>query len=418
MYHQGKMDYWYYFLHKAINLAKQDGIISYITSRYWINSHGAGKLIQRLQDEISFINVIDIGDLKVFDEVSGHHMVVVYQKNKMCDMFVYKKLENDISDIAKYDNTANVRIQNLSNEKVFQRNEIIFQKDDFELEKTTSLGEIADITQGVVQNPDKVSRKASEEYKLNQGEGVFVLTKKEYSLLPKLSESEAQLIRNFYDEKDIGKYIFNRQDNKYLIYLTRANSPSIEKFPNLKQHLVKFKKIMDVRRETKKGTVKWFQLHWPREERFFESAKIVIPSMFKQATATFISESAYFGLSTNLIITRDLNYDLKYLLAIINSNFALYWFYKYGKQRGVGVDIGVDKLRSFPIRNATGDEQKPLVEMVDKVLILTGSKNYCSEISKQRKVEEFEGQINQMVYKLYGLTDNAIKIVEESAVKK
>lgn len=418
LYHQGKMDYWYYFLHKAINLAKQDGIISYITSRYWINSRGAGKLIQRLQDEISFLNVIDIGNLKVFDEVSGHHMVVVYQKNKMRDMFVYKKLENDISDIGKYINTANVKIQELSNGEIYQHNEIMFQKDDFELEKTTSLGEVTDITQGVVQNPDKVSRKASEEYKLNQGEGVFVLTKKEYSSLPELSKSEVQFIRNFYDEKDIGKYIFNRQDNKYLIYLTRANSPSIEKFPGLKQHLAKFKKIMDARRETKKGTVKWFQLHWPREERFFENAKIVIPSMFKQATATFIAEPAYFGLSTNLIITKDLNYNLKYLLAIINSNFALYWFYRHGKQRGVGVDIGVDKLRSFPIRKAVGDEQKPLIEMVDKVLVLKESKGYCREINKQKKVEEYEAQIDQMVYKLYGLTDDEIKIVEESIAPK
>src|SRR3990167_1450506 len=113
------MDYLYYFLHKANSLTRPDGMIAYITSRYWLNSSGSRKLIQRIQSELSFINVVGIGKLEVFDEVSGHHMVAVYQKNKLCDKFVCKKLENDISDIDKYKNTENVKIQWLSSNAIF-----------------------------------------------------------------------------------------------------------------------------------------------------------------------------------------------------------------------------------------------------------------------------------------------------------
>jgi len=413
-YHQGKMDYWYYFLHKAIDLSKRDGTISYITSRYWLNSSGARKLIQRIQTELSFINIIDIGKLKVFDEVSGHHMVAVYQKNSLVDKFVYKKLENDISDIDKCSNTENVKIQTLSNKKIFQNNEIIFEKDDLVLKEVIKLDEIADISQGVVQNPDKVSRKASEKYGLIEREGVFVLTKKEYAFLPALLRKEKQFIRSFYDERDIGKYFFNKNNKKYLIYLTRSNCSNIQECPNLKGHLIKYKKIMDARRETKKGTIKWFQLHWPREERYFESAKIVIPSMFKEPSATFIAESSYFGLSTNLVISKDQKFNLKYLLAIINSKFALNWFYKHGKKRGSGLDIGVDRLRSFPIKKAANDEQKPFVELVDKIILITKNSDYLESEIKQAKVKEYECQIDQMVYKLYEITPEEIKIVEES----
>jgi len=413
VYHQGKMDYWFYFLHKAIDMVKNKGSIAYITSRYWLNSSGASKLIERVKDSLSFISLVDIGKLKVFDNVAGQHMVAVYQKNNSKNEFVYKKLENDISDIDKNNNTENIKIQLLSNNNIFHGNEIIFEQDNFRLEGVIKLGEITDISQGVVQNPDKVSKKAAAKFKLTQGEGVFVLNKKEYGLLSRLSKEEKRFIRSFYDEREIGKYCFNRDNKSYLIYLTRSNCKNIQEYACFKEHLIKYKKIMDQRRETKKGTIKWFQLHWPREERYFENPKIAIPSMFKEATATLISEPAYFGLSTNLIISRDDKYNLKYILAIINSRFALSWFYKHGKNRGAGIDIGVDKLRSFPIKIAIGDEQKQFIELVDKIMSITKENDYYANEKKQGRVKKYEYEIDQMVYKLYNLSPDEINIVDK-----
>ena len=126
-YHQGKMDYWFYFLHKAIDLAKNEAIISYITSRYWLNSSGAKKLIERVANELSFVAFVDIGKLKVFEEVAGHHMVAVYKKTKKFDKFIYRKLDNELTDINKNENTENLSIKTLSNKAVFKNNEIILE---------------------------------------------------------------------------------------------------------------------------------------------------------------------------------------------------------------------------------------------------------------------------------------------------
>jgi len=84
---------------------------------------------------------------------------------------------------------------------------------------------------------------------------------------------------------------------------------------------------MDERRETKNGSNKWFHLHWPREEKYFVSEKVVVPSMFSKPNAAYQAEEGFFGLSSNIIISRDKNYDLKYILAILNSKLANYWFY-------------------------------------------------------------------------------------------
>ena len=49
---------------------------------------------------------------------------------------------------------------------------------------------------------------------------------------------------------------------------------------------------------------------------------------------------------------------------------------------------------------------------IDKILAITKDADYLDNPSKQAQVKEYEKQINQMVYKLYGLTEEEIRIVE------
>jgi len=410
-YHQGKMDYWYYFLHKAIDLARPDGIISYITSRYWLNSSGSRKLIQRIQSELSFINVVDIGKLKVFDEVSGHHMVAVYQKNKLRDKFVCKKLENDISDIDKSKDTENVKIQSVSNKDIFQNNEIVFQKDELVLNEVIGLGQIADISQGVVEAIDKLSKKAYGESKrrdIGIGDGVFVLSKEEVAKMG-LTRQEKEILKKYIDPGDVKKYGIS-WSGKWLIYAdkqVKSNVKSNLNFVNIKRHLDKFKEFIT-------SSNKPYGLHRPRELKYFINPKIIVKNMFVDNDFTLDEDNYFVGFSFSSVIQKDPSYDLKYVLCVLNSQFALRWFYQHGKKRGAGVDIGVEKLRSFPIKKTSSSEQKPFIDMVDKIMLITNENDYFGNEKKQVKVKEYERQIDQMVYKIYGLTKEEIEIVDRS----
>jgi hypothetical protein len=55
-----------------------------------------------------------------------------------------------------------------------------------------------------------------------------------------------------------------------------------------------------------------------------------------------------------------------------------------------------------------------LVKIVDKILAITKDNDYLENPTKQAKVRDYEKQIDQLVYKLYGLTEEEIKIVETS----
>ena len=54
----------------------------------------------------------------------------------------------------------------------------------------------------------------------------------------------------------------------------------------------------------------------------------------------------------------------------------------------------------------------PFIELVDRILAITKDEDYLSNPAKQAKVKEYERQIDQMVYELYGLTPEEIEIVE------
>ena len=281
-YHQGKMDYWFYFLHKAIDLAKNDAFITYITSRYWLNSSGAKKLIKRISNELSFVVFVDIGKIKVFEKVAGHHMVATYVKNKNINEFVYKILENTTDDINKQFDTDNLKNKVLNNKNIITSTYEIMVNLDKNIISSNCipLYEVMDITQGVVQNPDRVNIKMAKKYKLNKGDGVFILNSDELKRL-KLTHEEKYFIRPFYDEKEIDRYFVKRLKDQYIIYITNHKLIDIDKLPTIKNHLFKYRKIMDARRENVKGRLKYYHLHWPREEKYFESEKLVVPSMFK-----------------------------------------------------------------------------------------------------------------------------------------
>jgi len=55
---------------------------------------------------------------------------------------------------------------------------------------------------------------------------------------------------------------------------------------------------------------------------------------------------------------------------------------------------------------------KKLENLVNRILSFTQSEDYLENPQKQAKVKEYEHQIDQLVYKLYNLTDEEIKIVE------
>lgn len=106
-------------------------------------------------------------------------------------------------------------------------------------------------------------------------------------------------------------------------------------------------------------------------------------------------------------------FSLKYLLAILNSSFALRYLNNIRRHRLENY-FYPDDFRKLPIADISIKEQKPLIDLVDKILTITKDKDYLQNPAKKTNVKGIEHQINQMVYKLYGFTPELVEIVESN----
>ena len=404
LYHEGKMDYWFFFLHRALELGGNHGIISLITSRYWLKSTGSKKLIKHIREKAALYHVVDIGKLPVFEIVAGHHMLHFYCIGAPQSSCRVKTLEESLENLTVI-HSQHVQITTQSEGELFSdRGEIHLYPSHLVLPNTLTIGDRYEVSQGVVQNPDRVSTLMEKRYGLKRGAGVFVLEPSEFEAL-RFNELELTFIRPFYDESAVNRFYLKRTLSKQILYLTKKNCMNLSGLPNIEKHLKTYRQIMDGRRETVNGLITWFQLHWPRDPRYFESSKVVLPSMFRIPNAAFIPEPAYFGMGSNVIIGSDKRYTLKLLCGILNSNLGLWWFTTNGKQRGIGIDVGVDRLRQFPLPLYSDKFNE--IEVLTEVVI---TKLFNCPTSNTRSLEQ---EINNIVYQLYKLTPEEIAIIEK-----
>ena len=246
---EGKMDLWFYFMHRSIDLACTSGTIVYITSRYWIESAGAQKLIRRLAKDVTPIDIVDIGKLTVFDNVAGHHMIHSYRKAREDIKISVKRLVGDLSSIAATTSGPSVEIYTRHSGELFSLNgRVCLYESQINFSGCLTLGDRYRVSQGVVQNPDKVNRKNAGRFKLDVGAGVFVVSDSELAAISP-SADELRFVKPFYDEAGIRRF-FARSSSTHLLYLTKTNCPSIGSLPNLRKHLDPFRPIMNERRET------------------------------------------------------------------------------------------------------------------------------------------------------------------------
>jgi len=116
----------------------------------------------------------------------------------------------------------------------------------------------------------------------------------------------------------------------------------------------------------------------------------------------------------NTIIT-DIDYSYEYVLALLNSKLAAWFYYWFVYNRAIRT-MHFDNyyIGKLPIKSIDVLEQKPFVDLVQQILSITHKDTYDpkTDADDNKKVKDFEDQINQLVYKLYGLTDDEIKTIE------
>lgn len=116
-----------------------------------------------------------------------------------------------------------------------------------------------------------------------------------------------------------------------------------------------------------------------------------------------ILKNVICGDSCNIIFSKDnKKYNNRYILALLNSKTVNYYF-KFFNQTN---HVPIGEIRKIPFPNATSAQQKTIITLVDKILA-------AKKEDSSADTSVFEKQIDTLVYKLYGLTEEEIAIVEK-----
>jgi len=269
-------------------------------------------------------------------------------------------------------------------------------------------------------------------------------------------KNKVKIIENFQQrssERFINQIDFNNPEFVFSIYLNQASNDIIEKIkidtlqfhsickeviegivtPKGKDAFISFNKKDESYKPFLEGKdidkyqTKWKKkyilfdrkkLHRPRPDYLWNSPrKILIRRIGGGANAivaTLDDQHFYtYASINNILLIDNSGFDYKFILALLNSRL-LNWFYieNFTNRSNLTVNISRTFLDVLPIKKVSENDQKPLIEIVGKILVVTKSANYLENLAKKEEVKEYEQQIDKMVYKLYDLKPAEIKIVE------
>lgn len=148
----------------------------------------------------------------------------------------------------------------------------------------------------------------------------------------------------------------------------------------------------------------WYALNRPRTIDVFEDLdKIILP--YRSLTNAFAySNEPIFGSRDVLYVRkRERNTNTKYLLGLLNSRLIYYWLYNKGKRKGETLELYQRPVSEIRIKVFDSKIQNRISENVEEILLFK---------SKNKQTNVLEQQIDNLVYKLYELTYDEVKVID------
>ena len=423
---KGRSELFYFFIHLSIGLGKKNCINTFITTNYFITASDADVLRKSLKEETTILKLLNFNEMKLFPSAQGqHNIITIFKKGVNKDTIVksfitkYKGFpkEQVLQNIFEFSDTNTDYFTTIHSEIFESDNHYIriegksggskSLKSVFEaINCEQTLGDICFVRQGLRTGIDKIANSHIEKfsYKGLKGEGVFILTEAE--LKEKGISKKDKLIRPLFKNSDVDKYVSNTKTNKYLIYTD--NTISLNELENdhnsIYNHLKKYKDlIIKIRNQNNEDSETWFILDRPREEWIFEGDKIVAPQRSKKNTFGFNSVAWYSSADVYYIKTNSEKFNLKYILALLNSKLFFIWLLNKGKRKGEMLELYQQPLSEIPIKEVSKKIQSVLATLTTKIISLK---------SENKDTSLLEQEIDNLVYKLYELTYDEVKIID------
>jgi len=417
----GRADYYVYFYKRAYNIVKENGIVCFISSNKWLRVKYGFNLRRFLRQSSKILLIVDFDGYKVFEQTVDTS-IIIFQKNNetkghnITFVNVDPQKINDKENIIKF-------IKNRENREHIPQN--VLSNYGWILEERRILN--------IKEKIEKVG-KPLKDWGINIYNGIktgydkaFIIDNKtKENILDNCKNKEErerteEIIKPILKGRDVERYYY-RWAGLWLIKIesgwTNTNKGKEEPelffkktFPALYKY---FMKVADF--ETKgKGLFNrvdqgdyWWELRDCSYYSEFGKEKIVWqeivsgPNFAYDTSGIFMDATAYIMTGKNL----------KYLIGLLNSKPVAFFFRKFYAGSGLG-KIGYRYKKTFLERLTLPPITLENVPIVNQIV------SFVDQILEKKKqnpdadIKDVEAKIDELIYKLYGLTEEEIRIIEE-----
>ena len=414
----GKMDYFYFFYHFALDSLRNGGVASFVTTNYLLTATFANKLIDDIKGRSQILQILNFNEIKLFDSALGqHNLIMVLQKGSEARRSKLKiagtKIKGKIGSVELVDFLYGKHPDGIYSEvdqhELFSGSQIKLTGDSSQgvasiLKKMESsllrLSDVCHINQGLITGADKASEAHVRKGLLPQelvGKGIFVLTESERDAL-KLDANELAFLKPYYKNSDIWKFGSANSTSRFVVY-SIVGSGLEAKAPKLFKHLMRFEKLGSIHRSN------FPYLRWPRTVSF-DGPKIVVPQRSNSNTFGYNEEAWYGSADVYFITSKDTAIPLKAILGLLNSDLYFLWLYLRGKRKGEALELFQVPLSELPVPNFRSMDTKFIAELAELSDSLISTK---PEPLDTRTIE----LINQKACEMFGLSAMEQKLLSD-----
>ncbi|WQS61430.1 class I SAM-dependent DNA methyltransferase [Helicobacter pylori] len=412
-FYNSSSDIYTYFFALAFNLLKEKGFNAFITSNKYARAKYGAKLRELLLKKTTLVSYMELNALKVFESAAVDTSIIHFIKQAPLKESVFKYYEPTPNDKNDLKNTPSLLMRQnaLQTESfIFANNKLLDLRGKMENSGTPLKDWGIQIYRGILtgcneafiiptEKRDEILKNCDDAQKDEKG----------------MSERERtiELIKPILRGKDIKRYSYEWADlwviNTHNGYTSAFKSKippiDIEKYPATKAHLDSYWDTIATRSD--QGDTPYHLRNCAYLEDF-EKEKIVYPCIMAKEPCFVYEEKGFYAPAPANIITGD-KIEIKYITALLNSKciyFAMRKFYMGG---GIEGELKTNNLEKIPIPQITEKNQ----ELADKIIALVDKILKSKAKDPKANTQGLEKEIDALVYQLYHLTDEEIKIIEE-----
>ncbi|MGL2549180.1 DUF7149 domain-containing protein [Helicobacter pylori] len=410
-FYNSTADLYTYFFALAYHLLKEKGFNAFITSNKYVRTQYGAKLRELLLKKTTIVSYMELNALKVFESATVDTSIMSFIKQtppKESRFNYYEPTPDDKNDL-KNTHSLSMRQNALSTESfIFANTTLLDLRDKMESVGTPLKDWDIQIYRGILTGAN---------------EAFIIPTEKRDAILNACKTQEERecterLIKPILRGKDIkrysyewaGEWLINTHNGYTSAIKSKIPPVDIEKYPATKAHLDAHYDTIATRCD--QGDTPYHLRNCAYLEDF-EKEKIVYGEIVQEPRFYLDSgecELGYFyAEATSFILTGE---HLRYLLGMLHSKlitFAFKTFYAGGGLGESGYRYKKAFIERLPIPKITPKNQELARKITDGAEAILALK----EKDPKANTLDLEKEIDALVYQLYHLTDEEIKIIEE-----